>query len=50
MRVPGAGGFYLNTVRVTNIEEVLTHGKHVMANNLTVVRVGKRNHYVVEWT
>jgi tyrosyl-tRNA synthetase len=50
MRIIGAGGFYINTVRVTNIEEVLTHGKHIMANSLTVVRVGKKNHYIVEWT
>jgi len=50
MRIIGAGGFYINTVRITNIEEMIIHGKHIMANNLTVVRVGKKNHYVVEWT
>jgi len=50
MRIIGAGGFYINTVRMTNIEEVLVHGKHIMANDLTLVRVGKKNHYIVEWT
>ena len=50
MRIIGAGGFYVNTVRITNIEEMVIHGKHIMANNLTVVRVGKKNHYIVEWT
>ena len=50
MRIIGAGGFYINTIRITNIEEVVIHGKHIMANNMTVVRVGKKNHYIVEWT
>ena len=50
LRIIRAGGFSINMVRVQNSEEVLTHGKHIMANGLTLVRVGKKNYYIVEWT
>ena len=50
VRIIRAGGFYINMVRVENTEEILTHGKHIMANRLTVIRVGKKNYYIVEWT
>ena len=40
----------INMARVTNTEEVLTHGKHIMENGLTLIRVGKKNFYIVEWT
>ena len=50
VRIIRAGGFSVNMVRVENTEEVMTHGKHVMMNNLSVVRVGKKNYYIVEWT
>lgn len=49
-RIIRAGGFYINTVRCANTEEVLVPGKHVTSNGLTVVRVGKKNYYIVEWT
>jgi len=50
LRIISAGGFSINMVRLTNTEEVLTHGKHIMENGLTVIRVGKKNFYIVEWT
>jgi tyrosyl-tRNA synthetase len=50
VRIIRAGGFSINMVRVSNTEEVLTHGKHIMQNSLTVIRVGKKNFYIVEWT
>ena len=50
VRIIGAGGFSINMVRVSNTEEVLTHGKHIMENGLTLIRVGKKNFYIVEWT
>ena len=50
VRIIRAGGFYINMVRVENTEEILTHGKHIMGNGLTVIRVGKKNYYIVEWT
>ena len=40
----------INMVKTDNTEEVVTHGKHIMMNGLTVVRVGKMNYYIVEWT
>lgn len=50
VRIIRAGGLSVNMVKTDNTEEVLTHGKHIMANGLTVVRVGKKNYYIVEWT
>ena len=50
VRIIRAGGFSINMVKTDNTEEILTHGKHIMANGLTVVRVGKKNYYIVEWT
>ena len=50
IRIIRAGGFSVNMVRIENTEEILTHGKHIMANGLTIVRVGKKNYYIVEWT
>ncbi|KAJ9573884.1 hypothetical protein L9F63_008744 [Diploptera punctata] len=48
-RIISAGGFYINHQRVTNIEEVLTHSAHILPNNVTLIRVGKKNYYVVRW-
>jgi len=50
IRIIRAGGFSINMVKIDNTEEVLTHGKHIMGNGLTLVRVGKKNYYIVEWT
>lgn len=44
-----AGGFYLNQKRATNIEEVVVPGIHILKNGLTLLRVGKRNYYIVKW-
>jgi len=43
------GGFYINQVRATNIEEILVPGKHILPNNVTLVRVGKKRYFLVEW-
>ncbi|KAK7790796.1 hypothetical protein R5R35_012054 [Gryllus longicercus] len=48
-RVMAAGGFYLNHQRVREPGEVLTRAVHILPNNLSLVRVGKKNYYVVEW-
>ena len=50
IRIIRAGGFSVNMVKIQNTEEIVTHGKHIMANGLTLVRVGKKNYYIVEWT
>lgn len=50
VRIIEAGGFYINQVRVDDTEEVIVPGLHIMDNHLTVVRVGKKNYFIVEWT
>ncbi|XP_034939654.1 tyrosine--tRNA ligase, mitochondrial [Chelonus insularis] len=49
LRIIPAGGFYINHNRITNTEEVITPGIHILANNLTLVRVGKKTYHVVKW-
>jgi len=44
------GGFYLNQIRRSRIDEILVPGIHILPNDLTLVRVGKRNYFIVEWT
>ena len=50
VRIITAGGFYINQTRKTNIDELIMLGIHVLSNHLTLVRVGKKDYYVVEWT
>ena len=50
VRIISAGGFYVNEIRRENTEEILVPGNHVLQNNVSLVRVGKKNYYVVEWT
>ncbi|KZC04473.1 PREDICTED: tyrosine--tRNA ligase, mitochondrial [Dufourea novaeangliae] len=49
-RIIAAGGFSINYQKITNTEEVLVPGIHIMRNNVTLVRVGKKNYYVIRWT
>ncbi|PNF40698.1 Tyrosine--tRNA ligase, mitochondrial [Cryptotermes secundus] len=49
VRIISAGGFYINYQRVTKIDEVLTQAAHILPNNITLIRVGKKNYYVVRW-
>ncbi|XP_004533800.1 tyrosine--tRNA ligase, mitochondrial [Ceratitis capitata] len=48
-RIISAGGFYINQKRVQNIAEIITHGIHVLKNGLSLLRVGKKNFYIVRW-
>ena len=48
-RIIKAGGFYLNQSRVTNVDEVIVPGVHILKNGLSLLRVGKRNYYLVKW-
>ncbi|XP_033117961.1 tyrosine--tRNA ligase, mitochondrial-like isoform X2 [Anneissia japonica] len=43
------GGLYINNNRVTNPNQVLLKGEHILKNNLTFIRVGKKNYYIVKW-
>ncbi|EDV57071.1 tyrosine--tRNA ligase, mitochondrial [Drosophila erecta] len=49
VRIINAGGFYVNQKRVQNIAEVLTTGVHILRNGISLLRVGKRNFYIVRW-
>jgi tyrosyl-tRNA synthetase len=48
-RIITAGGFYVNQKRTTNLSEILVPGIHILKNNLSLFRVGKKNYYIVQW-
>lgn len=43
------GGVSINHVPVTNPEGVLVLGQHILRNGLSLLRVGKKNVYVIKW-
>lgn len=49
MRIMAAGGFYVNQARARNIEEVVVSSVHILRNGVSLLRVGKRNYYLVNW-
>ena len=50
IRIITAGGFRVNEVQCKNTEEFIIPGKHILKNNTSIVRVGKKQFFVVEWT
>ncbi|XP_043199257.1 tyrosine--tRNA ligase, mitochondrial-like isoform X2 [Amphibalanus amphitrite] len=48
-RIISAGGFHINQRRVTSAEEVVSADSHVLPSGLTLLRVGKKNYYIVKW-
>ncbi|KAF7987269.1 hypothetical protein HCN44_003031 [Aphidius gifuensis] len=48
-RILAAGGYYINHSKIINPSEVLTPGIHILKNNTTLVRVGKKNYHVIRW-
>ncbi|XP_063980348.1 tyrosine--tRNA ligase, mitochondrial [Diachasmimorpha longicaudata] len=48
-RIISAGGFYINHSKIMNTSEVITPGIHILPNNMTLVRVGKKTYHVVRW-
>ncbi|CAN2389361.1 mitochondrial [Pristimantis euphronides] len=44
-----SGGVSFNHTRVTNPDEVLVVGQHILNNGLSVIKVGKKNMYIVKW-
>ncbi|XP_066601377.1 tyrosine--tRNA ligase, mitochondrial [Prorops nasuta] len=50
LRIISAGGFYINNQRIINENEVMVHGIHILSNNVTLLRTGKRTYYIVKWT
>ncbi|KAK0087817.1 hypothetical protein PV325_014001 [Microctonus aethiopoides] len=49
LRIIPAGGFYINNSKIINVNEVITPGIHILPNNLTLVRVGKKTYHIVKW-
>ena len=50
MRIIEAGGFFINYQRVNNFEEVIVPGIHILPNQITLARVGKKNYHVIKWS
>lgn len=48
-RIITAGGFYINHQRITNLNEVVVPGIHILSNNLSLVRVGKKTYHIIRW-
>ncbi|XP_028661301.1 tyrosine--tRNA ligase, mitochondrial [Erpetoichthys calabaricus] len=43
------GGVWINHSRATNPDQILIRGQHILQNSLSLIRIGKRNFYVVKW-
>jgi tyrosyl-tRNA synthetase len=41
IRIIKAGGFRMNHSVITNPEEVLIYGQHILNNNISIIRVGE---------
>ncbi|XP_035825378.1 tyrosine--tRNA ligase, mitochondrial isoform X2 [Aplysia californica] len=48
-RIIKAGGVYVNQGRVSDPSAVLASGDFILPNNITLVRVGKKNYFIVRW-
>lgn len=48
-RIITAGGFYINHQRITNLNEMVVPGIHILSNNLSLVRVGKKTYHIIRW-
>ncbi|KAI5651747.1 tRNA synthetases class I (W and y) domain-containing protein [Phthorimaea operculella] len=49
MRIIQAGGFYINHQKIKKIDEVITQSAHILPNLVSLLRVGKKNYYIVKW-
>jgi len=43
------GGFYVNQIRRTNVDEIIMPGDHILSNDTSLIRIGKKNFVIVEW-
>ncbi|XP_014475312.1 PREDICTED: tyrosine--tRNA ligase, mitochondrial [Dinoponera quadriceps] len=48
-RIITAGGFYINHQKITNLNEIVVPGIHILSNNTSLLRVGKRTYHIVRW-
>ena len=44
-----AGGFYINQCRRTNVDELIMPGDHIMSNDMSLIRIGKKNYVIIDW-
>uniref|UniRef100_A0A0P4W8F8 Tyrosine--tRNA ligase n=1 Tax=Scylla olivacea TaxID=85551 RepID=A0A0P4W8F8_SCYOL len=49
-RIIEAGGFYVNLSRVTRPDLIIIPEAHILPNGLSLLRVGKKNYYIIKWT
>ncbi|XP_045477106.1 tyrosine--tRNA ligase, mitochondrial [Harmonia axyridis] len=49
VRIISAGGFSINHQKSKNPNEVLNNDIHRLPNNTSLLRVGKKNYYIVKW-
>ncbi|NXG27519.1 SYYM protein, partial [Dromaius novaehollandiae] len=43
------GGVSINGIRETNPETVLVVGQHILKNGVSLLRIGKKNYYIIKW-
>ncbi|CAM4485181.1 unnamed protein product [Lepidochelys kempii] len=43
------GGVSINYIQVTNPETVLVIGQHILKNGVSLLRIGKKNFYIIKW-
>uniref|UniRef100_A0A3B3QHD2 Tyrosine--tRNA ligase n=2 Tax=Paramormyrops kingsleyae TaxID=1676925 RepID=A0A3B3QHD2_9TELE len=48
-RMVKEGAVWLNHCRVDCAEQLISQDNHILANGLTLLRVGKRNFYILKW-
>lgn len=48
-RMVSEGAVWINHGLTNNPEQVLTTGQHILANGLSLLRVGKKNFYIIKW-
>jgi len=44
-----SGGFYVNQCRRTNIDELIIAGDHILSNDMSLIRIGKKNYIIIDW-
>lgn len=49
VRLIKAGGFYINYERVTDLDQVVKFGSHILPNYITLLRTGKKTYHIVRW-
>ncbi|CAF0769329.1 unnamed protein product [Adineta ricciae] len=50
LKVITDGGVYVNHKKLANPQAILVFGVHILPNLITVIRVGKKNFYMIRWT